>query len=128
MNKSVLQAIKFTLFSISAGIIQVVSFALLHDVLHLESWWMSYLPSLLLSVLWNFTFNRKYTFKSDQPMLRQMLLVLLFYAVFTPASTWCGNALEAAGWHDWLIQVLTMLANFVLEFLWQKFVVFKESK
>lgn len=128
MNKNVLQAIKFTLFSLSAGIIQIVSFAILHDVLGVDSWWMSYLPSLVLSVLWNFTFNRRYTFKSDEPMARQMLLVALFYLVFTPLSTWWGNALEAAGWHDWLIQVLTMLINFATEFLWQKFVVFPEKK
>ncbi len=128
MNKNLLQAIKFTLFSLSAGIIQVGSFALLHDVLHIESWWMSYLPSLVLSVLWNFTFNRKYTFKSDEPMGRQMLLVALFYLVFTPASLWWGTALEAAGWHDWLVEVFTLLINFVTEFLYQKFVVFPEKK
>ncbi len=128
MNKNVLQAIKFTLFSLSAGIIQVVSFALFHDVLGLESWWMSYLPSLALSVLWNFTFNRKYTFKSDQPMARQMILVALFYLVFTPASLWWGTALETAGWPDWGTEIFTMAVNFVTEFVYQKFVVFPEKK
>ncbi len=128
MNKNVLQAIKFTLFSLSAGIIQVASFALFHDVLGWESWGMSYLPSLVLSVLWNFTFNRKYTFKSDRPMARQMILVALFYLVFTPASLQWGTALERAGWPDWGVEIFTMAINFITEFLYQKFVVFRETK
>ncbi|MBQ8554529.1 MAG: GtrA family protein [Clostridia bacterium] len=128
MNKNLLQAIKFTLFSISAGIVQTLSFALLHDVLGWTSYWTSYVPSLVLSVLWNFTFNRKYTFKSDRPIGRQMLLVAMYYVVFTPASAWWGTLLEKAGMHDWLIQVINMLINFVTEFLYQKFVVFHDDK
>ena len=125
MNKNVLQAIKFTLFSLSAGIIQVASFALFHDVLGWESWWMSYLPSLALSVIWNFTFNRKYTFKPTGHVVRDMLLVALFYAVFTPASTWWGDALTKAGWNDFLVLAITMILNFVLEYLYQRFVVYR---
>ena len=128
MNKSVLQAIKFTLFSMSAGLIQVGSYALLHDVIGIQAHVPCYLVSLILSVLWNFTLNRKYTFRSDLPIGRQMLLVALYYAVFTPASAWWGHALEQAGVHDWLIEIGTMLVNFVTEFLFQKFVVFKEPK
>ena len=128
MNKNVLQAIKFTLFSLSAGIIQVASFALFHDVLGWESWWMSYLPSLALSVIWNFTFNRKYTFKPTGTVKRDMLLVLGYYLVFTPASALWGTWLEKLGLHDWLIEIINMLVNFVTEFLFQKFVVFKEPK
>ena len=127
MNKNVLQAIKFTLFSLSAGIIQVASFALFHDVLGWESWWMSYLPSLALSVIWNFTFNRKYTFKPTGHVVRDMLLVALFYAVFTPASTWLGNWMESLGVHDWLVQLIVMCSNLVTEYLFQKFVVYKEK-
>lgn len=125
MNKNLWQAIKFTLFSISAGVIQVASFALLHDVLGLESYWMSHIPSLVLSVLWNFTFNRRYTFRSDAPLMRSMLLVALFYVVFTPASAWWGTLLEGAGVHAWIIEVINLLANFVTEFLYQKFVVYR---
>lgn len=128
MNKNVLQAIKFTLFSLSAGLIQILSFALLHDVLGWESYWTSYLPSLVLSVIWNFTFNRKYTFKPTGHVARDMALVALYYLIFTPATTWLGNWLEAIGWHDWLIQLLNMLLNFVTEFLFQKFVVYREEK
>ena len=125
MNKNVLQAIKFTLFSLSAGIIQVASFALFHDVLGWESWWMSYLPALVLSVLWNFTFNRKYTFKPTGHIARDMVLVAAYYAVFTPASTWLGDWLESIGWHDWLVLLVVMLLNLVTEYLFQKFVVYR---
>lgn len=125
MNKNLWQAVKFTLFSVSAGIIQVLSFALLHDVLGLESYWMSHVPSLVLSVIWNFTFNRRYTFRSDAPLVRSMLLVALFYVVFTPASAWWGTLLERAGVHAWLIEAINLLANFVLEFLYQRFIVYR---
>lgn len=125
MNKNLWQAIKFTLFSVSAGVIQVASFALLHDVLGLESYWMSHIPSLVLSVIWNFTFNRRYTFRSDAPLMRSMLLVALFYVVFTPASAWWGTLLENAGVHAWLIEIINLLVNFVTEFLYQKFVVYR---
>ncbi len=126
-HKEVWQAVKFTLFSVSAGLIQVLSFALLHDVLHLESYWMSYLPSLVLSVLWNFTFNRRFTFRSDANVGKSMLLVGLYYLVFTPLSTWGGQALSNAGVHDWLVEIINMLINFVTEFLYQKFVVYRGS-
>ncbi len=126
-KKAVWQAVKFTLFSISAGIIQVVSFALLHDVLGLESYWMSHVPSLILSVLWNFTFNRRYTFRSDASLTRSMALVALYYVVFTPASGWWGTALSEAGVHDWLVEAMNLLINFVTEFLFQRFVVYRTS-
>ena len=125
MNKNLWQAVKFTLFSISAGIIQVLSFALLHDVLGLESYWMSHVPSLVLSVIWNFTFNRRYTFRSDGNVKRAMLLVALYYVVFITLSRWWSTELVAVGVHDWLIEVINMLVNFVTEFLFQKFVVYR---
>lgn len=127
-NKSVLQALKFTLFSASAGIVQMASFALLNNVLGLESYWLSHVPSLVLSVLWNFTFNRKYTFKPTSTVKRDMLLVALFYVVFTPASAWWGEKLVALGLHEWLVEILNMAVNFITEFLFQKFVVYPEKK
>ena len=96
---SVWQVVKFTLFSISAGLIQVAAFTLMETVFHLP-YWPSYLTALVLSVLWNFTFNRRYTFRSDASVGRSMLLVALFYAVFTPVSTWWGHVLTTAGWND----------------------------
>jgi putative flippase GtrA len=126
-KKEILQAAKFTLFSISAGIVQAGSFFLLHDVLGLESYWLSHVPSLVLSVLWNFTFNRKYTFKPTGTVKRDMLLVALYYVVFTPATALWGSWLEKLGIHDWIIEIINMLINFVTEFLFQKLVVYPEK-
>lgn len=121
---SVWQVVKFTLFSISAGLIQVAAFTLMETVFHLP-YWPSYLTALVLSVLWNFTFNRRYTFRSDASVGRSMLLVSLFYAVFTPVSTWWGHVLTTAGWNDFLVLAITMAVNFVTEFLYQRFVVYR---
>lgn len=118
------QVIKYTLIAASAGIIQVVSFSLFEEVLHLP-YWPSYLIALTLSVLWNFTFNRKYTFKSANNVPKAMFLVFLYYLVFTPLSTWWGNAMTKAGINDYIVLAFTMIVNFVTEFLFQKFVVFK---
>lgn len=122
-NKSLWQAVKFTLFSVSAGIIQVGSFALLE--LFIKTYWVAYLISLTLSVLWNFTLNRRYTFKSAANIPIAMAKVAGFYLVFTPLSTWLGHLAENAGVHDFLILAVTMIANFVLEFLFCKFVVYR---
>lgn len=120
------QAVKFTLFSISAGVIQILSFELLSKALGL-TYWVSYLVALVLSVLWNFTFNRRYTFRSDCNIPKAMGLVALYYLVFTPLSTWWGSALTGAGWNEDLVLVGTMLINFVTEFLFQKFVVYRNA-
>ena len=125
MKKNLWQAIKFTLFSISAGVIQAGSYTLFYGVFGWTAYWQSHLPSLILSVLWNFTFNRRYTFRSDANLPRSMALVALFYLVFTPASAWWGTALQNIGWNAYLIEGLNMLINFVTEFLYQKFVVYR---
>lgn len=117
------QAIKFTLFSISAGVIQIGSFAFLE--LFIDTYWIPYLTSLLLSIIWNFTLNRRYTFKSAANVPVAMTKVLLFYVVFTPVSTWLGNLAESKGVNDFVILVITMLSNFVLEFLFCKFFVYR---
>lgn len=122
-KKNWLQMLKFTLFSASAGLIQIGSFSLLE--LFIQNYWVCYLPSLLLSILWNFTLNRRYTFQSAANIKVAMLKVLGFYAVFTPLSTWLGHVAEQVGWNDFLILALTMIANFVLEFLFCKFVVYR---
>ena len=126
-KQSVLQMIKFTLFSISAGIIQVGTFAIFNDLLKLN-YWVGYLLSLILSIVWNFTLNRRYTFRSAANVPIAMLKVLGFYAVFTPLSTWLGDMAEKASVHDYLVLAVTMLSNFVLEFLFCKFVVYRRSE
>ena len=117
------QAVKFTLFSISAGIIQIGSFALLE--IFIKDYWIPYLTSLILSILWNFTLNRRYTFKSAANVPAAMAKVFGFYLVFTPLSTYLGDLAECAGINDFVILIVTMLANFVLEFLFCKFVVYR---
>ena len=122
-KKEFWQAVKFTLFSISAGIIQVGSFALLE--IFIKDYWVPYLISLVLSILWNFTLNRRYTFKSAANVPVAMAKVFGFYLVFTPVSTYLGHLAEGAGANDFVILVITMLSNFVLEFLLCKFVVYR---
>lgn len=123
-NKTqVIQAIKFGLFSVSAGVIQVASFALLE--IFIQDYWVPYLVSLVLSILWNFTLNRRYTFKSAANVPVAMTKVFLFYLVFTPLSTYLGSLAEAHGGNDFVILIVTMLANLVLEYLFCKFVVYR---
>lgn len=122
-KKSLWQAVKFTLFSASAGIIQISSFALLE--IFIKDYWIPYLTSLILSILWNFTLNRRYTFKSAANVPIAMAKVFGFYLVFTPLSTYLGNMAEGRGVNDFIILLVTMAANFVLEFLFCKFVVYR---
>ena len=117
------QAIKFTLFSVSAGIIQIVSFAILE--IFIKDYWIPYLISLILSIVWNFTLNRRYTFKSAANVPIAMAKVFGFYLVFTPVSTYLGSLAEKNGGNDFVILILTMLSNFVLEYLFCKFVVYR---
>ena len=128
--------VKFVLFSISAGVIQIVSYELLSKFVFKDASLMpydwsyygwSYFISLALSVIWNFTFNRKFTFKSANNVPIAMLLVFAFYVVFTPLSILWGIALVKAGWNDTLVLLFTMLINFLTEFLWTRYVVYRNS-
>ena len=124
-KKELLRKIKFTLFSISAGIIEIIIFTILEKFTNF-SYWACYLPALVASVIWNFTLNREYTFKSAANVPKALFLVFLFYLVFTPVSTILGNYLaENLGWNDFLVTGLNMLANFVLEYLYDMYIVFK---
>jgi len=127
-KKEIVRTIKFVLFSASAGIIQVASFALMEEALHLTHW-ISYLVSLILSVLWNFTLNRKFTFHSANNIPIAMTKVAVFYLIFTPLSTWLTAVLtgEAVAWNEYLVLAGTMLINFVTEYLYDRFVVFGKS-
>ena len=126
-KKEVLRAIKFVLFSISAGVIEIAVFALFTE---LTSWsdWPCYLIALVCSVLWNFTLNRKFTFQSANNVPRAMLLVALFYCVFTPLSTILGNYLaEGLGWNGYLVTGINMALNLTTEYLYDTYVVFRGS-
>lgn len=126
-KKELIRTIKFTLFSISAGIIEIVLFTLL-DKFTGWTYWPKYLIALIASIIWNFTLNREYTFKSANNVPIAMIKVAIFYAIFTPVSTIAGNYLaENLGWNDILVTLLNMLCNFVLEYLYDKYVVFRGS-
>ena len=143
MNKkdNALQAIKFALFSASAGIIQVGSFTILNELvlpnIHIENekimsilsaeYGVCYLIALTLSVLWNFTFNRRFTFKSANNVPVAMLKVALFYCVFTPLSTWAGHKLTGMGINDYIVEIGTMAVNLVTEYIYCRFVVYRNS-
>ena len=145
-NEGILQAIKFFLFSTSAGLIQIGSFTLMNEVIIKLSFFQNlmanhpgfakimeneygpmYLIALILSVLWNFTFNRKITFKSASNVPVAMLKVLGFYAVFTPVSTILGNHFTAIGVNEYVVLGLTMLCNLTTEFFYDKYVVFRDT-
>ena len=129
-KKEFIRTVKFVLFSISAGVIQVISFTLLEEVFHITHW-LSYLISLVASVAWNFTLNRKFTFQSAANVPVAMLKVAGFYVVFTPLSTWWSAALTEPSygimWNEYVVLAGTMIINFVTEYLFQRFVVFGKS-
>ena len=128
INKAeILQFLKFLAFSLSAGVIQLLSFELLYNWTSALPWWPSYLISIILSVIWNFTFNRKFTFKSASNVPISMTLALCFYVIFIPVSVFGGDALETSGWNGTLVTILMMVINFILEFFWDKFIVFNDK-
>ena len=130
LRKELWRSVKFTLFSISASVIQMGSFALMMELLRFDEW-LSHLISLVLSVLWNFTLNRKFTFQSAANVPIAMLKVACFYLVFTPLSTWWTAALTEPSygimWNGYVVEIGTMLINFAAEFLYQRFVVFGKT-
>ena len=127
-KEEVIQIAKFVGFSISAGVIQIIADLFFNEVCHFEAW-LSYLIALIMSVLWNFTFNRKFTFHSATNVPIAMLKVAGFYLVFTPLSTlWTDFLVKTALWNEYVVLALTMLINFVTEFLYQKFFVFNDAK
>ena len=124
--KEFFRFLKFALISASAGLIELGSFTLVNELLHWP-YWLSYMVALVLSVLWNFTLNRKYTFQSAADVPSAMLKVALFYAVFVPASTWIEHYMTGLGVNEYIVTIGNMILNFVLEFLYQRFYVFKDS-
>ena len=123
--KEFFRVVKFTLFSASAGLIGIGSFALFSELLHLP-YWLSYLIALVLSVVWNFTLNRKFTFKSAANVPLAMLKVAAYYAVFTPLSTLLEKYLtEELLWNEYLVTAINMILNFVTEYLYDTYVVFR---
>lgn len=124
--KEFFRALKFTLISISAGIIQIGLFTLFNELCN-WNYWAAYLTSLVASILWNFTINRKVTFKATNNVKIAMLLVFVFYLIFTPISTLLGEYAENNGANEYLVLAITMISNFVLEYLYTRFIVYRKS-
>ena len=112
-HKELLRTLKFVLFSISAGLIEIIAFSLLNELTG-WSYWPCYLIALILSVLWNFTLNRRYTFQSASNVPVAMLKVFAFYCVFTPVSTIAGSYLaDTLHWNEYLVTALNMVCTTV---------------
>ncbi len=120
------QVVKFVLFSISAGIIQVIVFTIMLELLHI-AYWGSYLSALIASVIYNFTVNRRFTFKSANNIPKAMIQLGIYYAIFTPLSTWWGDALVGIGWYEYIVLGLTMVTNLVTEFCVNRFIIYRNS-
>lgn len=126
-HSELMRTLKFTLFSVSAGVIEIVVFTLLTQFTAL-GYWFRYLAALILSILWNFTLNRNFTFHSASNVPVAMLKVAAYYCVFTPLTTVGGNYLaETLLWNSYLVTVINMLLNFTTEYLYDRFVVFRKS-
>lgn len=125
-KEEAVRVVKFVLFSASAGVIETLTFTLMFEILNWP-YWPCYLTALVLSVLWNFTLNREFTFKSAANVPIAMLKVAAYYAVFTPASTLWGNALTNLGWNAYIVLFGTMLINLATEFLFYRLVVYRTT-
>lgn len=128
-RKEIFRMIKFVLFSASAGIIEVLAMALCEELLHIPGHYVCYSIALFLSVLWNFTFNRAFTFKSASNLKRAMFLAFLFYVPFAPFTIWSEHFLaDIRGWNEYLVLVINMGLNLTLEYLWDDKVVYRGTK
>lgn len=126
ISKSAWHVIKFTFFSLSAGVIQALLFTLLFELLS-TGYWIAYLSALIASVIWNFTLNRKFTFKSAANVPIAMLKVSLYYAIFTPVSTVLGEYFAQSGGNEYVILLITMISNLITEFLFTKYIVYRNQ-
>jgi putative flippase GtrA len=127
-KKELMRTAKFLLFSVGAAAIQIGSFTLLNEAFSV-AYWLAYLISLILTIIWMFILNRKFTFKSTGNIPVAMLKTLAYYAVFTPLSTWWTAVLTgpAVGWNEYVVLATTMVINCSTEYLFDRFVVFGNS-
>ncbi|MEG1547454.1 MAG: GtrA family protein [Clostridia bacterium] len=125
-KQNMIQMLKFVLFSMSAGVIQIVSFTLLNELARFN-YWPAYLIALTMSVIYNFTVNRRFTFKSAKSVPLAMMQVIGYYLVFTPLSTWWGEALTRIGWNEYVVLLGTMVINLITEFSFCRFVVYRKD-
>ena len=128
-NKEFIRTLKFILFSASAGIIETLAMILCEEVIKIPGHYICYTIALVLSVLWNFTFNRRFTFQSAANVPRAMFLVFLFYVPFAPFTIWTEHFLaDIHGWNEYIVLAINMGLNLFLEYLWDNNVVYRNSK
>ena len=131
-------AIKFVLFSISAGVIEAGSYYILNEFTHIDQYTnldelfgneygLTYFIALVLSVVWNFTLNRKFTFKSAANVPVAMLKVFGYYCVFAPLSIWWTVSLTDGGWNKYIVLLGTMGMNLCTEYLFTRYVVYRHQ-
>lgn len=125
-NKDLIKMLKFVLFSLSAGLIQILSFTLLKEIIKFD-YWPSYLISITLSVIWNFTFNRKFTFKDVSNVYLAMFKVIVFNLIFIPTSTILGNIIVENGVNEYIVLAVSMISNLILEYFYMAYIVFKNK-
>ena len=126
-TKEIVRFLKFTFISASAGLIEIGTFTALNELTSLR-YWPCYLTALVLSVLWNYTINRKYTFRSNSNVPLGILLVAIYYLIFTPATTWLGDWLaETVGVNEYIVTAAMMILNLTTEFPYQRFVIYRNT-
>jgi len=123
---------RFIFFEVSAGAVQISVFTFLFQVFRI-TYWAAYLPALIASVLWSFTANRKFTFKSVSNVPVAMMKVTMYYLIFTPVSLWWGTELTKGSWsiskdaQSYVVLIGTMVINFLTEFMVYRFWVYRRS-
>ena len=126
-RKELFRAIKFAIVSMSAGIVELGTFTLMNELTNLK-YWPCYLTALIASIIWCYTINRRYTFKSGKPIPVVLAYAAAFYAVFTPATTILGNYLaETLLWNEYLVTIINMTLNLVTEYLYDTYVVYRNN-
>ena len=127
-KKEAIRALKFVLFSASAGIVEAVAMVLCEEVIKIPGHYVCYTIALVLSVLWNFTFNRKFTFQSAENVPKAMALVFLFYVPFAPFTIWLQHILsDVNSWNEYVVLAINMALNLSLEYLWDAKVVYRKT-
>lgn len=125
-KESIIQVVKFVVFSMGSGVIQTVVFTILNEKMHFD-YWQSYLPAIILGVLYGFTVNRRFTFKSANNVPIAMAKLAFYYCIFIPTSTYLGDLAESAGVNEYIVLVVTMLSNLITAFLVNRFWIYKDS-
>ena len=126
-RKELFRAIKFAIVSMSAGIVELGTFTLMNELTNLK-YWPCYLTALIASIIWCYTVNRRYTFKSGKSIPVVLAYAAAFYAVFTPATTILGNYLaETLMWNEYIVTIINMTLNLVTEYLYDTYVVYRND-